>query len=156
MPFIIDGHNLIPKIPGLNLDDLEDERGLIELLQGYFSRQGKKADVYFDRAAVGGKRVQKHGRVTARFVPAHETADQAIQRHLKRLGKAAANWTVVSSDHEVQNAARQAHARVIEAHAFARQVLDSDSPGETVGDTTRVEDIDEWLRLFEEGEDTGE
>jgi hypothetical protein len=33
MPYIVDGHNLIPKVPGLNLQDMEDELQLVELLQ---------------------------------------------------------------------------------------------------------------------------
>ncbi len=106
MPYIIDGHNLIGKLPGLQLDDLDDEQELIQVLQDFCQQTGKDVEIYFDRSASGHARANVHGRVTARFVRSGETADQAIARHLKRLGNAAANWTVVSSDREVQNAAR--------------------------------------------------
>jgi hypothetical protein len=57
MPYIIDGHNLIPRIPGIELDDLDDEKELIKLLQGFLSRANKKAHLYFDRASTGHSHV---------------------------------------------------------------------------------------------------
>jgi hypothetical protein len=35
MPFLVDGHNLIPKLQGLTLEEIDDEVHLIELLQTY-------------------------------------------------------------------------------------------------------------------------
>ncbi|HKJ26874.1 MAG TPA: NYN domain-containing protein, partial [Anaerolineales bacterium] len=119
MPYIIDGHNLVGKIPGLKLDDLDDERELIQLLQEYCLQTGKDIEVYFDKSATGHARARVHGRVIARFVRSGESADQAIARHLKRLGKQAANWTVVTSDGEVQRAAKRARARLISSEAFS-------------------------------------
>ena len=152
MPYLIDGHNLIGRIPGLRLDDLDDEKALIEVLQSFCQQTGKDAEVYFDRSASGHARASVHGRVTARFVRSGETADQAIARHLKRLGNAAANWTVVSSDREVQNTARRARARVIESGAFSQELLAGDEPAG--GDDPRISDdeVDEWLNVFGEGD----
>jgi len=42
MPYLIDGHNLIPKIPGLRLDQLDDEQSLFALLDDYFKQIRKK------------------------------------------------------------------------------------------------------------------
>ena len=36
MSYLIDGHNLIPKIPGLTLRQMDDENELIEILQRFF------------------------------------------------------------------------------------------------------------------------
>jgi predicted RNA-binding protein with PIN domain len=152
MPYIIDGHNLIPKIPGLELDDLEDEKGLIELLQEFCQHASKDVHVYFDRAAVGGRRVQAFGRVTARFVSERETADIAIKRHLKRLGKAAKNWVVVSSDGEVEAAANGAKAQVVRSEDFARQLSEKPAIIPPEEDPAMEEDIEEWLRLFSKGD----
>ena len=53
MPYLIDGHNLIPRIPGLSLKDLDDETALIQILQRFAARQGSRVDVFFDRAPPG-------------------------------------------------------------------------------------------------------
>ena len=103
MPFLIDGHNLIPKIPGLNLQALDDEEQLIKLLQEYCRRQRKQVEVFFDNAPPGGVRARNFGLVIARFVRQGSTADQAIRERLTRLGRLARNWTVVSSDLAVQS-----------------------------------------------------
>jgi uncharacterized protein len=107
MPYIIDGHNLIPKLPGLELSDIDDESRLIELLQEFCRRQRKRVEVYFDNAPPVERRAQSFGAVTARFVRQGTTADAAIRARLARLGRSARNWTVVSSDQEVQAAARR-------------------------------------------------
>jgi predicted RNA-binding protein with PIN domain len=149
MPYLIDGHNLIGKIPGLRLDDLDDEQELIELLQEHCLASGKEAEVYFDRSSSGHARARVHGRVTARFVRSGETADQAIARHLKRLEKEAANWTVVSSDNEVRTAARRAKARVLSSEEFSRDLLTGggvDESGESPAISSN--EVDEWLDLF--------
>ena len=122
MPYLIDGHNLIGKLPGISLDELDDEQALIETLQEFCQETGKQVEVYFDNSASGHGRARVHGRVTARYVRSSETADQAIARHLKRLGSEAANWTVVSADNQVQTAARRARARVISSDEFSRQL----------------------------------
>ncbi|MEK6221227.1 MAG: NYN domain-containing protein, partial [Chloroflexota bacterium] len=119
MPYLIDGHNLIGKLPNLALDDFEDERALIELLQIFCRGKQKKAEVYFDKASPGNARAKVHGRVTARYIREGDTADNGIKRHLGRLGTEASNWVVVSSDREVQSSARRAKARVISAEEFS-------------------------------------
>ncbi len=53
MLILIDGHNLIPKIPGMSLADLDDENQLIPLLQTYCRKRRNTVEVYFDRAPVG-------------------------------------------------------------------------------------------------------
>lgn len=148
MPYLIDGHNLIGKIPGLRLDDPEDEQKLVELLQGYCQRTGKDVEVYFDHSATGHARASVHGRVTARFVRSGEVADQAIDRHLKRLGNAAANWTVVSSDHAVQAAARRSRARVVPSEEFSRDLFDTGGSERRADLTISEDEVDEWLDLF--------
>jgi len=41
MPFLIDGHNLIPHIRGLSLSQLDDELALLDLLNNYFKKERK-------------------------------------------------------------------------------------------------------------------
>ncbi|MBL8045607.1 MAG: hypothetical protein JNL09_03645, partial [Anaerolineales bacterium] len=51
MPFLIDGHNLIGKMPGLRLDDPDDERQLVQFLRAYLARVKKSGTVVFDRGS---------------------------------------------------------------------------------------------------------
>jgi hypothetical protein len=153
MPFLIDGHNLIPKIRGLSLDNLDDEQQLIELLQDYCRLQRKQAIVFFDKAAPGGTQARNYGNLTARFVRQDSTADQAIRRKLAHLGREARNWTVVSSDFAVQSEARAAQAHVMPSEEFAGlliQMLDESrrDPGGDINKDMSQDELDEWMDLF--------
>jgi predicted RNA-binding protein with PIN domain len=134
MPYLIDGHNLIPKL-GLRLDLPDDEAELIAALQEFSRLSRRECEVYFDGAPAGQISTQKFSAVTAHFVRLGTTADSAIQARLTKLGRAARNWIVVSSDHEVQKAARTAHAEVASSEEFAgllrrvHQSPDSDKLG---------------------------
>ena len=154
MPYIIDGHNLIGKTPGLRLEDPEDEKNLIDLLQDFCQKKGKRAEVYFDKGAMGHASANVIGRITARFVRDGETADTAITRRLKSLGKEAANWTLVSSDNEVKAAGKRARAKVISSVDFANQLLNREVPKtERVDETLSAEEVDDWLDLFENSDE---
>ncbi len=149
MPYLIDGHNLIPKL-GLRLDSPDDEMQLVGVLQEFCRLQRRDAEVYFDGAPVGQDRTQKFGIVTAHFVRLGTTADSAIKIRLGKMGRAARNWVVVSSDHAVQNSARTVHADVISSNKFA-ELLKKASPLQSKLDTESKlssEEVEEWLKLF--------
>ena len=121
MSFIIDGHNLIPKA-GLDLATVDDEMELVPRLQEFCRLRRTKVEVFFDGAPPGQPATRRFGAVTAHFVRKGATADAAIEAHLHEMGKAAKNWTVVSSDGRVQRAAGAAHAQVITSEEFSRQM----------------------------------
>ena len=152
MPFLIDGHNLIPKL-GLSLRSVDDELQLVARLQEFCRAERKQAEVYFDGAPAGQSGTRKMGLVTAHFVRLGSTADAAIRARLKSLGGAARNWTVITSDREVQAAARSAGAHVIASEEFAGQV---DASTRAAAPTSKSEagmsdvEVEEWLRLFRE------
>jgi predicted RNA-binding protein with PIN domain len=153
MPYLIDGHNLIPKLPGLSLDAVDDENQLIELLQEFCRISRKQVDVYFDKAPAGQSGRRKLGTVAVHFVRAGSTADQAISTRLHKMGRSARNWTIVSSDLQVQAAARQAGAKILPSEAFARLMMSTlsrtDSPKSKPGDAgLSTEEVQEWLDLF--------
>ena len=153
MPFLIDGHNLIPKIPGLNLQYVDDEITLIKLLQGLCQRTGKKVEVYFDNAPPGYSGTRKYGNVEAIFVRAGGTADAAIRVRLSGLGRGAKNWTVISSDRQVQAEARGVGAKVIPSNIFAQELQTSGESTDGKGkpqETMSQEELDEWMALFSE------
>jgi hypothetical protein len=149
MPFLIDGHNLIPRI-GLRLDSLDDELELIRLLQEYCRLSRSQAEVYFDNAPAGQPAKQKHGAVTAYSVRRPDIADEAIRRRIMRLGASAKNWTVVSSDRCVQAEARSAKAKVLSSDEFARQVrLTLQNKPAAEGESAMSEkELNDWLELF--------
>lgn len=150
MPYLIDGHNLIPKV-GLRLDSIDDEMELIAILREFCRLEGRQVEVFFDGAPAAQARTHKLGAVTAHFVRLGAIADHAIRVHLKRLGKTARNWTVVSSDRQVQAEARAAHADVISSEAFAallKQARDA-APKPDIERDLSPKEIEDWLRLFE-------
>ena len=150
MPYLIDGHNLIPKL-GLKLADLEDEKQLIDLLQEFCRIKQTKAEIYFDGANPGQASQLKIGRVTAYFVRKGNIADAAIETRLQKLGQNARNWSVVSSDRRVQASAKEVHARVVSSDEFSRLVLNSGSSlnRQKKSDTDlSPQDVDKWMDLF--------
>jgi uncharacterized protein len=153
MPYLIDGHNLIPKIRSLSLESADDEEQLILLLQEFCRRQQKDAEVYFDKAPAAQARKKRFGRITAHFVRQEISADQAIQNKLSQLAGEAKNWTVVSSDRAIQSAARRARAQIQSSESFAKQlwVSSQNQPSnEYPVPEPSEDDIEEWLRLFGE------
>ncbi len=151
MPYLIDGHNLIPNLPGLSLSQIDDEMRLVEWLQGYCQKKQKDVEVFFDQAPPGFLPTRKFGRVKAYFVRQGSTADAAIQVRLLHLGKSAHNFSVVSSDNQVQVAARSAHAAVVTSQDFARELvkLAGERPDSQQPDTTlSTEELAYWEELF--------
>lgn len=154
MPYIIDGHNLIGQMPELSLADIEDEQQLIEILKDFCLREQRSAEVYFDNASPGVPRARNYGRLSAFFSRAGKSADQAIAERLHRLGKEARNWTVVSSDRQVQAMAKAKRAKVLSAAEFARQLKKTTlQPEIHIRDkmdmpNVRSEDINYWLKVF--------
>ncbi len=148
MPYIIDGHNLIGKLHGIELSDPEDERRLAEELQGFAHRTRRRLTIYFDRGTPGGRDIRA-GLVSLIFVSGR-TADQAIAAHLGRLRGDARNWTVVSSDREVQAEAHAAGARVLSSEVFAKMLADAGDQGVTDREAPAMteDEIAEWEVLF--------
>lgn len=148
MPYLIDGHNLIPHVRGLSLRQADDEERLLARLQAFCRRaRVRQMEVFFDQAPPGMSGTRRYGLVTAHFVRQGSTADAAIRRRLRQLGRAARNWTVVTSDREVQAAARAVHAKVLSSHAFAAQ-LDAAPTTDVDEKPAPGDDLDTWLRLF--------
>jgi predicted RNA-binding protein with PIN domain len=151
MPYLIDGHNLIPKL-GLRLDSLDDEMALVGRLQEFCRLRRVQVEVYFDGAPPGQASTRKEGMVTTHFVRKGASADAAIENRLLKMKKTARNWTVVSSDRRVQRAAGATQARTMTAEEFAQEMrkvqaaLISKSKSEA---TPSAGEVEEWLKTFE-------
>ncbi len=154
MPYLIDGHNLIPKV-GLRLDSIDDELDLLVRLQEFCRLRRAQVEVYFDGAPPGQAHTRKAGTVIAHFVRQGSSADAAIEARLIRLKKTAKNWTVVSSDGRVQRAARDAQARAISAEEFAREMAAVKTRRTTKSESETglsPDQVEEWLTFFEKRE----
>lgn len=151
----IDGHNLIPHIHGLSLTQIDDEAELIQQLQVYCRVKRRAVEVYFDRAAPGHRGERKFGMVTAHFVQEGLPADDAIIARLRKLGKAARNVSVVTSDRRIRAAVAEAHATSITSDDFARELNDAlySAPPVPGNPTPTMSDqqLNEWLDLFKNG-----
>jgi uncharacterized protein len=160
MSYLIDGHNLIPKIPGISLSDPDDEESLIQLLQNFCRQRSKRVEVYFDQAPPGNAGTRNFGMVNAFFIRQGQTADKAILRRLAALGKRAVEYTVVSSDQAVQKAARQARARVLSAEEFVNELQTaatlSNSQPEKPEHSLSQDEVENWLGLFNQNKPQGD
>jgi predicted RNA-binding protein with PIN domain len=152
MPYLIDGHNLIPKV-GLRLDSPDDEMELVAILQEFARLKRQQVEVYFDGAPIGYNGSRSVGTVRAHFIRLGQTADNAIRARLNRMAKDARNWIVVSSDKEVQSAARVVHAQFISSEEFVKTLKTavSSTPKVSADDKKlSAAEVDEWLKLFRE------
>jgi uncharacterized protein len=164
MHILVDGHNLIPYLPGLDLKQIDDEEKLISLLQAYALQTRHIIEVFFDGAPPGKAGVRPYGSVTARFVSAKMIADHAIRGRLEGMGAEARQVTVVSSDRQVQSEARSRGARTLTSDAFAREMLSLQEKPPAKPRQQRVEppkakiepplppdQVQDWLDMFKGG-----
>ena len=150
MPYLIDGHNLIPKV-GLRLDSPDDEMELVAILGEFARLKRQQVEVYFDGAPIGYDGTRKLGTVRAHFIRLGQSADSAIRARLNRMEKDARNWIVVSSDREVQSAARVAHAQFISSEEFVKSLRESHKSAPRTGVNDKKlspAEVDEWLKIF--------
>ena len=150
MSYLIDGHNLIPKV-GLRLDSFDDEMELVAILQEFARLKRQKMEVYFDGAPIGQAGTRSLGTVRAHFVKLGQTADNAIRARLNKMGREAKNWIVVSSDREIQSAARVTQAQFISSEEFVKtlRTASASAPKASMeGIELSSAEVNEWLKLF--------
>lgn len=156
MPILIDGHNLIGRLPDLSLQDPDDEEKLARLLSSYRARTGKAITVVFDPGgAFALPKSRRFGGVEIVFAPHGGSADRAIIRRVQRL-RNPGEWLVVTSDRELSEQVGRLGARVQSAEAFALQLTGSTEEPPGWRETPPPPDeVDRWLALFE-GRDQGQ
>lgn len=118
---IIDGYNLLAGGGSLS-GHLESAREmLMQDLAAYRHRKNHPITVVFDGWQQSQPLEQREHRVGVQVIYSKrgERADQVIQRLARQYG---ADCAVVSSDHEIVNAARAHGAFVMESREFARKL----------------------------------
>ena len=150
MPILIDGHNLIGRMPALSLADPDDERRLLALLLSYRARTRKAVTVVFDPGgAFALPETQRHGGVEVVFASHGSSADQVIVRRVRR-SRDPAGITVVTSDRELAGEAASYGARVKSAEVFAAE-LNALARDRSEGDNSPLSaaELEAWLALFQ-------
>lgn len=148
MPILIDGHNLIGRLPGISLADTDDEEALIRLLITFRARTGKAITVVFDPGVTSTlAQTRKIGGVQVISAPHGSNADAIILRRVTQA-RNRQGLTVVTSDRELAIGVTGLGARVQSAESFSAQL------GQPEAQTSRKEqpptpaEVDEWLALF--------
>lgn len=151
MPYIIDGHNLIGQLPDISLDDPNDEALLVQKLASFVARTSKRCVVVFDSGLPGGKSRMSTRAVQVVFASQRSNADRVLMERIRKI-KDPKNWTVVSSDNDVLQAARLNKMKTLHSPDFAALM---ESPPATVIDAGEADDValsaeevDDWLDFF--------
>lgn len=150
MPTLIDGHNLIGRLPTISLLDPHDEERLTELLRSYRARTGKKITVVFDP---GGDfhlaQTRRSGGVEVVFAPHGSSADVYIARRV-RASRNPGGWLVVTSDRKLAETVMGHGARVQSAESFAAELHGpTEAPPEWRESPPSPDEVKAWLDLFE-------
>ena len=148
MPLLIDGHNLIGRLPDIRLDDPDDEAKLVARLRTYSARTGKRMTVVFDHGLPGGhSRGLSGGGVKVVFAAASRSADGILRERIRRA-RDPRGLTVVTSDREVQVAAEARGVRVVRSDEFAAQLSAPPIAPEEKDVQLSAEEVEEWLKVF--------
>ena len=166
MHYLIDGHNLIGKLPDISLEDPYDEAKLVLQLRSWMAAgRNRRITVIFDGGLPGGEwRQLSNGRLKAVFATESSSADALLRRRVIQAKDPGA-YTLVSSDREVLSAARSRRMPFITADQFARNMVESrqrrtkkksaadSESGATekseLEQTLSKEEVAEWLQMFE-------
>ncbi len=160
MPLLIDGHNLIGKLPDLHLSDPNDEDKLIARLKQYVARTGKRVTVVFDPPKQSEWFAWSDDRYDYRnlkviFVTMGRTADHVI-RELIASERDRSGLIVVTSDAAVANFARQCGVpapNVRKSEDFAKEMqVAMSAPAPAEKPVVSRAEVDEWLKVFKEPE----
>lgn len=156
MQYLIDGHNLIARMPGLSLADPHDEVKLIQLLKRWCAAdRRRKVTVVFDAGLPGGEaRHLSGGGVRVVFAPGNRTADSVIIKRIEQI-RDPAEHTVVSSDGAILTSAQRRRVTGVRSEQFAA-ILSADLAERRAGAPADRSDapalsqaeVDEWLALF--------
>ena len=163
MQYLIDGHNLIAKIPDIFLEDPNDEAKLVIRLRRWTAAGNKrKISLFFDGGLPGGQEPYLSSpSVNVIFATVGTTADELMINRIKRLQNPT-EYTLVSSDREVKRAAAMRKIQTISASAFASELIqetgqnfsgrNDSNETEDAKRESRLNDqeVAEWLEIFDD------
>lgn len=156
MPYLIDGHNLIARLPDVDLDDPNDEMKLVAKLRGFCALNRKRCTVVFDSGLPGGRSPTSNHAVEVVFASHQQlTADELLILRIKKL-RDANNWTVVSSDNAILQTAQAQGCMTMRTDAFVKLLSTPARPKPEAGEWTNPiispQDLAEWQAYFRDDE----
>jgi predicted RNA-binding protein with PIN domain len=163
MHYIIDGHNLIGKMPDISLKDPNDEIKLTMRIKSWVAESKKRqVTLFFDGGIQGSHQNRLSGRnMKVIFAPSGRTADSLIISQMRKL-KNPREYTLVTSDREIIGHAKSLRIRSLLSEEFiermgfvfkekpekAPKVEKEAKPDKP--DASKISDaeVQEWLDLF--------
>lgn len=154
MPTIIDGHNLLWAVQGIEDDPSITDIGLCRVLDRYFGLAGLNGEIIFDGtgplnktefAAIGNLQVSFSGRAT--------DCDTVIEQRILD-STAPKQLTIVSTDRRLRDAADDRKALSVKVEDFWDEVKkrlnkkrpDKEPPGKRSGITQSETEM--WMKIF--------
>lgn len=166
MIYLIDGHNLIGKMPDIELSDPDDEEKLTVRLQNWARGDRKRrVDLYFDSGPFGGVAPHLSGLgVKVRFTKIGQSADEVLIERLKKV-KNPPEYTLVTSDREIITVARKRRVGYIRSEEFvvlmleermadAAALAEANEPPQAqdpaISDNPEIsdEEVAQWMEVF--------
>jgi len=159
MHYLIDGHNLIARLPDIELDDPDDEAKLVLRLRRWTAADQKRlVTVFFDGGLPGGEwRSLSSGRVKPIFATADRAADALLINRVRQARNPSA-YTLITSDQQILVVAQARRLPHLTSEAFARQLVECDR--QRYADKGNMaspppedpilspQEVDEWLDIF--------
>jgi uncharacterized protein len=163
MHYIIDGHNLIGKMPDISLKDPNDEVKLTMRIKNWVAESKKRqVTLFFDGGTLGSSLNRMSSRnLKVIFAPSGTIADSLIISHMRKL-KNPRDYTLVTSDREIIGHAKSLRIRSLLSEEFIERMgfvfkeksekapkvekeVKPDKP-----DATKISEaeVQEWLDLF--------
>ena len=145
--YIIDGNNVIGKIPELfriqKNDKQRPREQLVYLLQRYFRNKKINLTLHFDGFANTQLSLSK-GKIV---YSENRQADSLIKENIERIVNRK-NIILVTSDNELKNFGKACGCSIISSKDFGVMLTQSSSPDEEKSRTEEINDIEEWKRIF--------
>ena len=145
--YIIDGNNLIGKIPAIKKFQKSQKQTSREklafLLGRYFSNQKNSVSLYFDghineTIKISGVKIKYSG---------SKTADEKIKLEIEK-SKNPRNIIVVTSDNNVAEFARVCSCQVIKSEDFTKKLSTRSSSDEEQSRIDQINNSEEFKKLF--------
>ena len=145
--FIIDGNNIIGKIPALKKLQAKDRQmsreKLAIMLQRYFGKRNAKVSLHFDGYPKDEIKILKAKiKYSKNF-----TADEMIKKEIED-SKNPKNLVVITSDLNLKDFARKCSCKIISSEEFSKQI---DSPSSAEEESKRIQELnnpEECKKLF--------
>ena len=164
--YLIDGHNLIGTglIPGIHLEQEDDEAQLVAWLRARKSYIPGKVVVVFDGGIPGGTSLQlSGGGVTAVFAAQKRTDADTVIRNRARSSKTPKSVIVVTNDAGLRQKLTSTDVALMTARAFVSLIEENQDKQALARAKSQKEkphlsgrELDEWMDLFggEPGEES--